>query len=127
MNIPMRCLNSNSSAQQPLLGEDRNSRRDNRWRTFSYRYFLMGIIGVLLFVILSLVFLLKPGTASIVTTTTGYNPSSPPKSTTQRSLTSTTSISNELYFEMSEWRDGHCDGKGQCPCHQQTMTNDKND
>ena len=57
--------------------------------------------------------LLTSETASIVTTTTGNNPSSPPKSTTQRSSTSTTSISNELYFEMSEWRDGHCEGKGQ--------------
>ena len=131
MYIPLRCLNGNSEEQQPILGENRNQ-RDNKWRKFSYC--LMGVIGVMLVVSLLLVFRFEsrndslttqspvtilptstPRTASTVTTST-QRPS-PPTSTTQRSSTSTTSNPKQLHFEMSEWRDGHCEGGGQCPCN----------
>ena len=56
-----------------------------------------------------------PGTASTGTTITQTSP--PPRSTTKKSSTSTMPNPSVLHFQMSDWRDGHCEGKGQCPCH----------
>ena len=56
-------------------------------------------------------------TTSTKPTTTSVTSSTSTTGTTTHSSPETTSKSNELHFEMSEWRNGHCEGDGQCPCH----------
>ena len=58
-----------------------------------------------------------PTTSTTGPTTTSMAPSTSTTGTSTQSSTETTSKSNELHFEMSEWRNGHCEGNGQCPCH----------
>ena len=126
----MRCLNSDPERDN-LIDDNPNRRPECSWKKFAF--YLMGINIV--FFIGGLSLLAVFGFESRTSPTTTENPSpfipttsaGPPTTsvtsstfttgTSAQSSTGTTSKSNELHFEMSEWRDGHCEGNGQCPCH----------
>ena len=120
----MRCFNGNPDEVQPLLN---GNARNNNWRNLiivkpKFAFYFVGIIifGVLIAVVTAQIESRKDTittespftTLSTVTPGTTLQPT-----TTTRIPTSTTPNSVELHFEMSEWRDGHCEGSGQCPCH----------
>ena len=130
MNIPMRCLNSDPERDN-LLDDNPNRRPECSWKKFAF--YLMGINIVFFIGGLSLLAVFGfesrespmttenpspfiPTTSTEPATTSMESSTSNTGTSTQRS-TETTSKSNELHFEMSEWRDGHCEGNGQCPCH----------
>ena len=124
----MRCLNGDPERDN-LLDDNPNRRPKCSWKKFAF--YLMGINIV--FFVGGLSLLAVFGFESRTSPSTTENPSpfipttstteptttsmAPTTSTSTQSSTETTSKSNELHFEMSEWRNGHCEGNGQCPCH----------
>ena len=131
MNIPMRCLNGDPERDN-LLDDNPNRRPKCSWKKFAF--YLMGINivffvgGLTLFATFEFESRASPSTtenpspfipttSTTGPTTTSMAPSTSTTGTSTQSSTETTSKSNELHFEMSEWRNGHCEGNGQCPCH----------
>jgi len=128
----MRCLNGDPERDN-LLDDNPNRRPNCSWKKFAF--YLMGINIVFFVGGLTLFATFEfesrtspttttenpspfiPTTSTTGPTTTSLAPSTSTFGTSTQSSTETTSKSNELHFELSEWRNGHCEGNGQCPCH----------